>query len=71
VRPVEANFIYATGVVVMSIHACRDARCNGTLSVPDPRSAPGRLKYRQVQCVSILQLSFSQHVTLWRWKTRC
>jgi hypothetical protein len=45
--------------LVMWIQACRDARCNGTLSLPDLRIDPIVLKYRQVQCASILQLSFS------------
>jgi hypothetical protein len=43
-------------IVLMSIQVCRDARCNGTLSLPDPRIVPSSFKYRRVPCASILQL---------------
>jgi hypothetical protein len=43
---------------LMSIQTCRDAQCNRTHSLPDPRIAPSILEYRQVQCASVLQFSF-------------
>jgi hypothetical protein len=39
---------------LMSIQACRDARCNGTLFLPDPCVVPSVLKYKQVQHASTL-----------------
>jgi hypothetical protein len=54
--------IYAklrAAIMVMSIQACRDARCNGTLSLPDPRIVSRVLEYKQVQRAPKLQLLFS------------
>jgi hypothetical protein len=43
---------------VMSIHACRDARCNGIISFLGLRVARSVLVCKQTLCASILQLSF-------------
>jgi hypothetical protein len=61
---ITANTVYLNVRHIMSIQACRDAWCNGTLSLPDPRIVRRVLEYRQVQYASILQLSFSQHISL-------
>ena len=43
---------------LMSIHTYRDARCNGTLAIPDPRIANSILHYGQVQYASVLQFLY-------------
>jgi hypothetical protein len=45
--------------VLTSIHACRDAWCNGTQFLSDSRLASDILKHKQTQRASTLQLSFS------------